>query len=94
MIFNDFISLIRTNKNNELKHHTIKFIEYFEAEFKKQYYIELLSSFIAKRGHLDSIKYLHFNNYEFDTGVMDYASINCHLEVVIWLHENRHEGCS
>ena len=93
--FKDFISLIGTNKkNNELKHYITKFIEFFEAEFNKQKEIDLLSSFIVSKGHLDSIKYLHFNNYEFDVKAMNLASYNGHLEVIKWLHENREEGCT
>ena len=54
----------------------------------------------AKRGHLEVIKWLHYNRSEGCTTkalslkAMDLAAENGHLEVVKWLHHNRSEGCT
>ena len=48
----------------------------------------------AESGHLDIVKWLHFNRSEgCTTSAMDLAARYGHLEIVKWLHQNRTEGC-
>ena len=60
------------------------------GEFKR----DELSTFVAYKGQLDVIKYLHSNNALFSTKTMDNAASNGHLNVIKWLHKNRTEGCT
>ncbi len=49
----------------------------------------------AIRGHLEVVKFLHFNRKEgCSRDAMDKAAGNGHLDVVKFLHINRREGCS
>ncbi|KAL3657628.1 hypothetical protein V7S43_017431 [Phytophthora oleae] len=49
----------------------------------------------AANGHLEVVKWLHFNRSEgCTTAAMDCAAANGHLEVVTWLHTHRLEGCT
>jgi len=50
--------------------------------------------YASRNGHLEVVKWLHFNRSERCTiYAMDWASENGHLGVVKWLHENRlHEN--
>ena len=49
----------------------------------------------AECGHLDVVKWLHFNRSEGSTTyAIDKAAANGHLDVVKWLHFNRSEGCT
>src|ERR1700733_3335000 len=50
----------------------------------------------AAFGYLSLIKSkLQFGELlAFSSGAMDIAAANGHLETVIWLHENRSEGCT
>ena len=52
-------------------------------------------NYAAKNGHLEVVKWLHFNRKEgFNFCTMNLAAANGHLEVVKWLHLNRKEGCT
>lgn len=46
----------------------------------------------AQNGHLELLK--SGQAKELTSQAMDLAAANGHLEVVIWLHENRTEGCT
>ena len=49
----------------------------------------------ANNGHLDVVKWLHYNRSEGCTvAAMNWAANNNHLNVIKWLHENRTEGCT
>ena len=49
----------------------------------------------AKNGHLETVKWLHFNRSEGCTiGAMDWAAAGGHLEFIKWLYVYRSEGCS
>jgi hypothetical protein len=49
----------------------------------------------AKEGDLTKIILLHLQRAGgCTTRAMDYAACKGHLDVVIWLHENRSEGCT
>ncbi|KYQ90879.1 hypothetical protein DLAC_07750 [Tieghemostelium lacteum] len=59
------------------------------------YYTSTLIDIASTKGHLDVVKWLHYNkaigcsNY-----AMDGAATNGHLEIVKFLHQNRSEGCT
>ena len=45
----------------------------------------------CKAGDIDTVMYLHYNDINgCSTNAMDYAAEHGHLDLVIWLHENRH----
>ena len=48
----------------------------------------------AKGGYLGKVILESRCGGKFDEDVMDWAAKNGHLDVVVWLHENRTEGCS
>ena len=44
----------------------------------------------SANGHLDVVKWLHFNRSEgCTTYAIDFAAANGHLDIVKWLHQNR-----
>ena len=52
-------------------------------------------NFAAINGHIDLVRWLHFNHKEgCTTNDMDLAAKNGHLEIVKFLHFNRKEGCT
>src|SRR3989344_9268017 len=48
----------------------------------------------AKRGYLGKVILESRCGGKFDKNAMDWAAMKGHLDMVIWLHENRTEGCS
>ena len=92
----DYLAFIGTCKRfYELKdiRKKIGYLEELRKEdilFKRQ----KLSTFASRKGQLDVIKYLHSNNALFTHHAINWAAGKCHLGVVIWLHENRTEGCT
>ncbi len=55
-------------------------------------YITLYKS--VENGNLHCLKYLFSKGQCAKYSLMDMAAENGHLEIVIWLHENRKEGCT
>jgi hypothetical protein len=82
-------SLIRCIENNDLP--TLKYC-HENVESLQNY--DKFGKIAAREGHLGVVKYFDFIGCKFDTWAMDRAARYNHLEVVKWLHENRHEGCT
>ena len=61
-------------------------------EEKKMMKIKLKDG--AKRGYLGKVILESRCGGKFEKNIMNDAAANGHLDVVIWLHENRTEGCS
>jgi len=67
---------------------------FYRLNIKFNYY-ETYMNFVAEKGYLEIIKWLHENQKSFcTTFAMNFAAQNGHLEMVKWLHENRKEGCT
>lgn len=65
-----------------LERHNSGKVNYIERDF---YPLSMVSESASKEGHLDTLKWLEDNDFEFDEYVGHAAIINGHLEVVKWL---------
>ena len=92
----DYLAFIRTCKRLYKLKNIRRKVRYLEEMNEKLRLIKdmELSEFIARRGHLDAIKYLHENSFVFTKKAMDCAASKGHLHIIKWLHENRPEGCT
>lgn len=76
-------------------HGLIDSLEWLRAHYGSWFPFDAMA-FAAREGHLEVVKWLHYNEKEGDCTInaMDAAAGNGHLEVVKWLHANRTEGCT
>ena len=66
----------------------------WKNKYKYQFATDAID-YAAEEGHLEVVKWLHYNRSEgFTVNAMDQAAGRGYLEVVKWLHYNRSEGCT
>jgi len=67
---------------------SLKFLKFLndmklELKIKKEIFYS-----VARGGHLNLVKFCHINNYPCDEDICLYASLNCHLDCLIYLYDN------
>lgn len=90
--YNDFISLSKTNKRiNEIKNNIIRHVDHLRDLYFDNDIFNSFSTFVAYKGRLDVLKYIHKKGEIFDNldqPPIDWAINNEHFHVVKWIHEN------
>ncbi|EFA81821.1 hypothetical protein PPL_05053 [Heterostelium album PN500] len=78
----------------------VEILEYFEQISDANICRPGILESIVELGHLNVIKYLHERNegsnnrYSFNENTMNLAAKHGHLNILMWLDENRTEGCT
>jgi hypothetical protein len=63
-------------------------------KYRVKGYTEDVMDHACGKGWLKKVQWMHNHCYDCTFNGMDYAAANGHLDVIIWLHRNRREGCT
>ncbi|ATZ80167.1 ankyrin repeat domain-containing protein [Bodo saltans virus] len=89
----EYLKIIHEKNENYKKNYEISAnVTYHVREKLRDHLIDerRFSAEIAKNGHIDCLKFLHKNEYQWDEDTCSFAAENGHLECLKYAHEN---GC-